>query len=543
MTTYFDYLPVELLHTIFQFLSKSDVIWSFYNLTPYLNSVLNHYSWFDIDLQFISKCRFDFICNHLVIEQIHSLTLSDNIPTPGQVQLFFTRFHLRDFLNLHSLTLRAITNNELSLILSDLPKLNNLKRLITDCRSTQPLLLGQILNQLTSLEHLSVSQGDIFDHNIPFPLRHLKTLNAGTCHFLELCRLQFIVPSLISLKINLQANHQLQLLENYTIWSSLEQLDLTLNGNEEFRSLDQTTTTTTFDELEPFLAHFHNLKSLTLNIRGLSDKLADGDRWESCATIRRLQKFHFLIEFVDTPINPNEIFNSFSSPFWREIKKWYVVITTHYICTVSCFTDQLLPSSTSPPLTTSPDHRWFYRQTKQIKVNQNNSRIDLHQFPNLKQLDFSDENIPLSMIGYSRLRHLIFHQPISSDILNEILKHHSHINHLTLSQNDVHQLSSWKSIHYLHFQDSIQFKHRTQIKELARVFSSIKQLSIHLNSTKLIPQIIDSFHRLENAIFHFRELLKPIAPEWLKETYRSEPNRVLVWISNTVSGRRSTMNH
>jgi hypothetical protein len=233
MTTYFDYLPVELLHIIFEFLSNCDIIWSFFNLSPYLNSVLNNYHWFHFNFQSISKSRFDFICNHSNFERILSLTLSDNFQTPGQVRLFFTRFNLQNFLHLHSLTLLSITNNDLSFILSDLPKLTDLKRFITECRSSQPLLLGQILNQLKSLEHLSVSHGDIFDHTIAFPLHNLKILNAGLCDFLELRRLQLIVPSLIFLKINLQANHQLQLLENSKIWSLLERLDLTLNGKKE----------------------------------------------------------------------------------------------------------------------------------------------------------------------------------------------------------------------------------------------------------------------------------------------------------------------
>jgi hypothetical protein len=233
MTTYFDYLPVELLHIIFEFLSNCDIIWSFLNLSPYLNSVLNNYHWLHFNFQSISKCHFDFICNHLDFERISSLTLSDNFQTPGQVQLFFTRCHLRNFIHLHSLILLSITNDDLSFILSDLPRLTNLKRLITECRSSQPLLLGQILNQLKSLEYLTVSHGDIFDHNVAFPLHNLKILNAGLCDFLELRRLQLIVPSLISLKINLQANHQLQLLENSKIWSSLERLDMTLNGKKE----------------------------------------------------------------------------------------------------------------------------------------------------------------------------------------------------------------------------------------------------------------------------------------------------------------------
>lgn len=230
MTTYFDYIPVELLQMIFRYLSMDDITWSFRDLSPYLNSVLNQFNWFYVNFQSVSKHRFDFICKHLVIEQLHSLTLSDDFQTPGQVQLFFTRFALRDLINLQSLTLQTITNDDLSLILSDLPKLDKLKRLITTCRSEKPLFLGQILTQLTSLEHLSVSHGDIFDHSVASPLHHLKILDAGFCNFLELCRLQFIVPSLISLTINLQANHQLQLLENSKNWSSLEQLNVTLYG-------------------------------------------------------------------------------------------------------------------------------------------------------------------------------------------------------------------------------------------------------------------------------------------------------------------------
>lgn len=232
MTTFFDYLPVELLQLIFRYLSTDDVLWSFLDLSPYLNAILNQFICFYVDFQSVSKYRFDFICKHVIIEQLHSLILSDDFQTPGQVQLFFTRFHLRDLINLQSLTLRAITNDDLSLILPDLPKLNQLKRLITTCRSENPLFLGSVLNQLKSLEHLSVSHGDIFDHSVASPLHHLKILNAGFCSFLELCRLQFIVPSLISLTINLQANHQLHLLENSKIWSSLEQLNLMLDGNE-----------------------------------------------------------------------------------------------------------------------------------------------------------------------------------------------------------------------------------------------------------------------------------------------------------------------
>lgn len=232
MTNYFDRFPVELLHIIFQYLSNCDVIWSFSDISTYVNDVLTNYNWQRLNFQSISKQRFDFICNRLNLTKITSLTLSDDITTPGQVRLFFSRFDLQELVNLRSLTLLSITNDDIYPILWDLPKLKYLTSLITECRSSEPLLLGQILNQLKSLQTLSVSYGDIFDHNVALPLRNLKVLNAGICNFLELRRLQRIVPSLISLKISLQAHHQLKLVSNSDIWSSLERLSLTLSRKQ-----------------------------------------------------------------------------------------------------------------------------------------------------------------------------------------------------------------------------------------------------------------------------------------------------------------------
>ena len=99
--------------------------------SPYLNAVLNNYIWSTLNFQSISKCRFDFICNHLELERITSLTLSDDLKTPGQLQLFFNRFNLQDFINLRSLTLLSITNEDIYPILLDLPKLKYLKSLFT----------------------------------------------------------------------------------------------------------------------------------------------------------------------------------------------------------------------------------------------------------------------------------------------------------------------------------------------------------------------------------------------------------------------------
>ena len=194
-----------------------------------MNATIQNYGCDKLNFKSISKVRFDFICNYLNSQRITYLTLSDDWKTPGQIQTFCSRFNLADFVNLHSLALLSVLDEDIQPILSDLSQLEHLESLTIIYRSSTTLSLGPILNRLTSLRSLSVSHGDIFDHNVPLPLHNIKLLDAGKCRFLELRRLQYIVPSLSSLKIYLQASHQLQLLSSRCFWSSLERLDLTLN--------------------------------------------------------------------------------------------------------------------------------------------------------------------------------------------------------------------------------------------------------------------------------------------------------------------------
>ncbi|UJR32961.1 hypothetical protein I4U23_020424 [Adineta vaga] len=541
MSTHFDHLPVEILHMVFQYMSNNDVIRSFYNLSSYLNAVLNQYCLHTLNFQSTSKSCFDFLCDHLELSRILSLTLSDDIHTPYQVQLFFNRFKLRDFINLQSLRLLSITNEDIYLIRSDLSELRYLTSLFTSSRLSQTLLLGKILNQMKVLNNLSISYGDIFDHSVTFPLHNLKILDAGICNFLELRRLKRIVPSLISLKIILQANHQLNLVSDINIWTQLERLDLTLKDEA----------LTTFDEIEQLLSHFHNLTSLTLNIRGSVNQLANGKRWETCSTIISLKNFNFIFEFehplLDTSPELHDILQSFSTSFWLDLKKWFVIITNNRVYTITCFDNQLFHSSTHPPLSTSPDDQWFYSKVKRINIDKNTSFNNLHRFHKVEKLDLIEESIFFLSIPninqFVYLHYLILHQSISSAIISRILRTSSHINHLTLSEFDYDERFRFQTIHNLHLQESIRILNRTQIKLLSRIFPSIKHLSIYINSIQLIYSIIDHFHHLENVIFRFQKFIKPILQELLKDhthlgnntssfTCRTEENIFSVWISN-----------
>ncbi|CAF0913349.1 unnamed protein product [Adineta ricciae] len=548
MLTYFDHLPVEILHMVFQYMSNSDVFYSFDALSPYINAVLNEYCSRTIDLRCISKSRFDFICNHLDLSRIISLTLSNDDHTPQQVQLFFTRFRLEDFLNLQSLTLLSITNEEIRLILSDLSKLRHLSSLLTTSRSAEPLLLGQTLTHMFALKNLSIPYGDIFDHNVAFPLHGLNVLDAGICNFLELRRLQRIVPSLVSLKIILKANHQLQLLADVNIWAQLERLDLTL----------QNKMTTRFDEIDGLLRRFGNLKHLSLNIRGSSNELANGTRWETCPTIVSLTKFAFSFEFVpslvDSPERIHDIFVSFCSYFWREFKKWYVIVTVDKIYTITSFDNHEFLECSCPPLSTAPNDQWFYSKVKRIKLDKQIPFNNLNLFSKLEILDVPNEStlsLLLNVNQFAYLRHLILRQSFLNETAQIFLTRNSHIDRLTLLQFDYTELFVFPTIRYLYLEESIRILTRTQIKILSRTFPSLTSLVIHLNDFQLVYTIIDRFLHLQNGIFHFYKLTKPISQQSLKQhthleytassfICRTESKKFVLWINNSNLPRELT---
>ena len=290
-----------------------------------------------------------------------------------------------------------------------------------------------------------------------------------------------------------------------------------------------------------------------MTIRGAASYLADGTHWEACPTIFHLRKFNFLFEFKD-PLKDEDrtidlIFNSFSTPFWQKLKKWYVAVTTHNVYTISCFNDQLIMSPTLTIFSTSPDNYWYYSKVKRIKIDDNILPINLNLFYNIEKLDITEENLLLSIDNINRfihLRHLIFHQSVSNAILGNIIKNNPNIDHLTLSNSSFNHLTPLENVYYLNLQNSIKLTDRAHIKELCRIFPNIEQLYVHLHSRRLLCQLINSFHRLENGIFQFPKVIKPISDDWLKEhtrllqdtcsfTYRSESNRFLLWISNTVS--------
>jgi len=77
------FLPVELIHELFGYLSTTDILQGFLNINSYFNSVIRHYKKYHVDFRSCRKINFDHICSYIQPDQIVSLILSNNNDTPG----------------------------------------------------------------------------------------------------------------------------------------------------------------------------------------------------------------------------------------------------------------------------------------------------------------------------------------------------------------------------------------------------------------------------------------------------------------------------
>ncbi len=123
---FFDLLPVELLHTLLTYFLTHDILFSFSNVSDHVDAILLTYTSYRLDFKSISKANFDLICRQIKPDQVLSLILSDDDDTPGQSELFLSRFRIEQFIRLQSLTLFNIELDTLESILSDLNKLDQL---------------------------------------------------------------------------------------------------------------------------------------------------------------------------------------------------------------------------------------------------------------------------------------------------------------------------------------------------------------------------------------------------------------------------------
>lgn len=264
----FNLFPIEILDLIFEYLSASDLVYAFLNLTPYINKIISNYHFYQINFESISKWKFDLICRHIQAHQIKSLTLSDGDETPYQSKLFFSIFTIDDLaFHLSYLSLINIDNQSMELIFNNIHKFERL------------LSLKRINS--SNLNQLNISNENLFSN-----LMRITNLQA----------LILTNPCTFS---------QFQILLNYCL--KLASLNILLEK----------------DISEKISGIYLNLKKLTIN---MSSKF-DHYQWELYITsnLRYLKVFNFKFQFKSTLILNNlgieNILRTYSTSFWLNEKR------------------------------------------------------------------------------------------------------------------------------------------------------------------------------------------------------------------------------
>jgi hypothetical protein len=242
-----DRLSVGVLHTLFTYFLAHELLFSFSDVSDYINTILLSYAAYRMDFKSIRRADFDFVCRRIRPEKVISLILSDDNDTPGQTELFFSHFRLEEFIHLRSLTLIKIEFESFETIFVNLNKLKQLKALSFNndtFRSKDPLRFrndsdarNQINLLLSTTFSLILPQLNRLHLNMRInlagmPLSNLRHLKLEQCFIDDLNSIFHSAPKLKSLDIVLYVQKPID--EMNFITSQLIQLKLVIQGKLAF---------------------------------------------------------------------------------------------------------------------------------------------------------------------------------------------------------------------------------------------------------------------------------------------------------------------
>ncbi|CAF4879664.1 unnamed protein product [Rotaria sp. Silwood1] len=164
-----DHWPIELIYTIFEFLSDCDIVLSFFNTSSRMNDILQNYKNYTFKFTSISRKNFHFILDNINLSNIVSLTLSDDRHTGGQFGLFLSyyssSFHLftrLSLLNLHDIKIKKDQYDQMKMSLRQFKQLRYLHLDHVDIRDIDDHLLSAI-EQLDNRCLLKIDDYDDID--------------------------------------------------------------------------------------------------------------------------------------------------------------------------------------------------------------------------------------------------------------------------------------------------------------------------------------------------------------------------------------------
>ena len=165
-------------------------------MNRFFDGIISTYPYYRLDLKSISRSNFDLICNWIKPNQVISLTLSDKEDTPGQSELFFSRFRITDFCRIQMLKLINIEHVSWEDIYPYLTKMNDSYQLSIESIDNDRLPYAQ------ALFHASEVHIDRTDQLETQFLPYLRSLTITQSSINQLELICSCASQLTSLKVN-----------------------------------------------------------------------------------------------------------------------------------------------------------------------------------------------------------------------------------------------------------------------------------------------------------------------------------------------------
>ncbi|CAF3947370.1 unnamed protein product [Adineta steineri] len=503
----FHLLPNELFYEVFEYLTTYEILYAFKGLDKRIDVFLSKYKKYDLNFISCPKWKFDFVCQSISSEQFRSLILSDD--TPRQIHLFFNLFYIRQFVNLESLTLIEITEQDSNKLLPKLSHLPNLSYL--SIQSRDRTIIPSIQSPLVKLPHHLISKIS------------LKHLSIGICSMSQLQELLSYTSALSSLDVQLYAD-TITVSSNFlstTVKTEIRQLKIKLIEKSNI----------TFYDIEQLSICMPKLKTFTF-IAAKGFRFIHGNQWEQLIRtyLPELKKFHFKIHPNLENINVKHVLATFQTPFWLKENQW-IIHCDHFILPNSAhrrvhnvhlytlpYSDQQFHLCSSTQTETKVSKIDYYT-IKDLYFSINSAYSSdfakHYYFSNLDSLTIRNLHklIPLdNFINLSQIKHLTIepHNTIlAEEFFSYILEHSTQLQSLELSwqiladitKNFTHQqvcLLLSKQIKSLNLLNTMPNKDKS-MESLNKIFATnLEKLSVCVTSMDEILILLNEMLKLDS---------------------------------------------
>jgi len=330
--SFLETLPVEVVHRIFDHLNTETIVFSIRCVCKRLYSITNTYDRFDLDFRYMSKSDLPLIARIIDPKNIISLTLSDEIQTPGQIRSFLNHFHIDQFIRLRSLNLIKVESKDLDTFQKHIIKFPLTTLSIAPhayYKDDPTALISSIIsnNDLRKFEYTGYC--NIFN-KIQLPIQcRLEHLTISHSNWYTVYSIIFHLPYL-----------QILVVKNI-IWNRFDSTTYTYPDIPQSSHLTSLSLNFNYDISINDVESVLSLLSMLTHLRLIGERplanlqLFNGSRWENFIQTKLplLNKFEFWFTYCtrtdSSCITVESLIAPFRTSFWLKIKDW-VVKCDHY---------------------------------------------------------------------------------------------------------------------------------------------------------------------------------------------------------------------